>query len=141
MSASLYTPGFGSTIAYAPITSGTVGTYVPIAQSIDISSPMPEVGSIKVTNNSSPSNSHEYGPGLVEPGALEWDVVYVKTTFETIYAFLGNGLIYSFQETFPDGATCTVTGFWQKLGIEGKTEDDAIKGKMAIKCCTKAIWA
>lgn len=140
MSASLYTQGFGSTISYAPITSGTIGTYVPIAQTIDLESPSPEVGDIKITNNQSPGNSHEYGPGLIEPGALEWQVVYVKSTFETIYAFLGNGLIYSFKETFPDGATCTTTGYWKKLDVKTKTEDAAIMGTMGIKCCTPAVW-
>jgi hypothetical protein len=145
--ASQYTVGFGSYISYATETVGlgtsssSTGSYTKIAQTIDLNSPMPEVGDIKITNNDSPNNTHEYAPGLIEPGTLEWEVVYVKSTFETIYAFLGNNSIYSFQETFSDGSVCTFSGYWKTLGVEGKTEDDALKGKMSIKLTSKPVWS
>jgi hypothetical protein len=142
--ASHYVIGFGSQIAYATITSGTVGTYAIVAQTLDISSPMPEVGDIKITNNSSPNNTHEYGVGgLIEPGDTEYEVVYYKTGHETLLNMCGNGVLYSWQETFTDtpASVCTFPGYIKSAGVEGKTEDDALKGKIKIKLTGAPIWS
>jgi hypothetical protein len=147
MSASVYTLGFGSFISYATITAGTPGTYTKITQTRDVNSPMSEVGDVKVTNNDSPNNCHEYAPGLIEPGDIEWDCVFTKTQFETVSAFLGNGIVYSFKETFPvDSAagtapTCTFPGYFKSIGVESKTEDEAVIAKFKVKLTGLPVWA
>lgn len=139
--ASQFVKGFGSSIAYATITAGVVGTYTKVVQTVDVSSPMPEVGDIKVTNNDSPNNTHEYAPGIVEPGDVEYQCVYYKSGHETLLGFVGNGIIYSWQETFADGSTCTFPGYLKSAGVEGKTEDDALKGKLKVKLTGAPVWA
>jgi hypothetical protein len=140
MPASIYTPGYGSTLAYAVITGGSPGAYNHIGQSVDLGGPSPEVGDIKVTNNDSPNNTHEYGPGMIEPGVIEFELVYESTVLEALYALFGNGIIYSFQETFPDNSYWTFTGYFKKFGTETKTEDDAIKNKISIKVTGKPVF-
>ncbi len=139
--------GFGSNISYGTLnaTTGAIGTYLLIAQSIDINTPIPEVGDIKLTNNSSPTGgnpagAHEYAPGMTEPGDVEWDVVYVKAKHEAVNALVGNGLLYSFQEAFPDGTIYTFPGYFKSAGIEGKTEDGALMGKMKAKAASPGAW-
>lgn len=140
-SASQFVKGFGSQISYATITAGVAGTYTKVAQTVDLDSPTPEVGDIKITNNDSPNNSHEYAPGLIEPGDMDFEVVYVKTMHETVLNMVGDGNIYSFQETFADSSTCTFTGYWKSAGVTGKTEDSALSGKLKIKLASKPVWA
>ena len=134
--------GFGSQIAYATITSGNAGSYTMVAQTQDISSPEMEVGDVKTTNNSSPNNSHEYRPGLTEPGEVEFDVVYFKTGHQTLLGMCGNGIIYAWQETFSDtpASICTFPGYVKSSKVEGKTEDDALKGKLKIKLTGPCVW-
>lgn len=141
MSASNYTLGYGSTISIAPIAGGTVGSYVAIAQTVDLNSPASEVGDVNITNNDSPNNTKESVPGMIEPGDLEFEVVYVKAQFQTLAGYRGDGNIYSFKETFPDGAVCVFPGYIKKLSLEGKTEDDALKGKITIKLNGKEVWS
>ena len=140
-----YTSGFGSSILMATTTySGgafTVGTYVKVAQSKDLKSPEPEVGDIKITNNDSPNNSKEYRPGMIEPGETEFDWIYFPSQQATLYATLGDGNIYGWKEVFPDGSNCVWLGYIKKIGIETKTEDEAITGKVTIKAINKMVYS
>lgn len=131
---------FGSTLAYATITSGTVGTYTQIAYTEDLKSPDIEVGDIKITNNSSPDNTHEYMPGLIEGGTVEHDIVYTTSVAATLYGLCDATTIYSWQETYPDGATFVWTGYVKGFGIEGKTDDGDLKNKMKVKVCSKPVF-
>lgn len=133
-------PGFGSTISYS---NASNGTFTKIGQSVDLESPTTEVGDIKTTNNDSPGNSHEYlaGGGLIEPGEVEFEVVYFKSLHSTIMALAGNGLNYFFKEVFPDGTISTFPGYFKSVGIATKTEDQAMKGKFKIKLTTTAAYS
>ena len=142
MSASQSVIGFGSTIKYAAITGGTPGSYTKVMQTVDISSPTPEVGDVKVTNNDSPNNSHEYAVGgLIEPGQVDWEVVFFASEHLTLLQMNGDGIIRSWQELFPDGTTCTFPGYVKSAGVEGKTENEALKGKVTVKITGPVVWA
>jgi hypothetical protein len=140
MSASQYTPGFGSKVFYAPSVSGAAGTYVEISQTRDIKGPDSDVGDIKVTNNSSPNNTREYGPGLIEPGTIGWEVVYKDTAYTTLMTMLGDGAIYWWKEVFTDGSTIVGPGYLKKAPLVSKTEDEAIVINVEVKLSGKAVW-
>lgn len=131
---------YGSTLAYATVTSGTVGSYTTIAYTIDLSSPDVEVGDIKITNNSSPNNTHEYMPGMYEGGTTEHELIYTKAQAASLYALMDATTIYSWQETYPDNSTWVWTGYVKKFGTEGKTDDGALTCKMSTKVCTKPVF-
>jgi hypothetical protein len=63
-----FTLGFGSQIYVS--TDGD--TYTLIAQSKDINSPSSEVGTVNITNNSSPNFSEEVAAGLYKPGTIDF---------------------------------------------------------------------
>ena len=127
--ASKYTSGFGSTVSVATNTAGTPGTYALIGQTKDVKGPDSEVGDVKVTNNDSPNNTkEEYGPGMIEPGTMGWELVFSNTIYTTLYGKFGDGNLYFWKETFPDGSTMVAPGFLKKAPITTKTEDEAMMG-------------
>src|SRR4051812_47142549 len=113
------TVGYGSIIAYS--TDGS--SYTTVAQTVDLTGPEPEVGEINITNNDSPANTKEYIPGMIEPGELEFEVVYKKAVCAALYAMFGDGIAYFWKETYPDGSTWVFKGFLKKFGTETETED------------------
>ncbi len=132
------TLGYASQLYHAP--TGTT-TWVKFAASIDLKGPEPEVGDVKITNNDSPGNTHEYKPGMIEPGTQEFDVIYNKTQAAAIYATFGDGNIYDYAEVYPDGAGWTFSGYLKKFGTETKTEDEAIKNQITLKLTTKPVFS
>ena len=140
MSASKYTPGFGSKVEYATNTGGVAGTYNKIGQTRDIKGPDSEVGDIKVTNNDSPDNTKEYGPGMIEPGTIGWDLVFSDTVYNTLYGLFGDGNIYFWKETFTDGSTIVAPGFLKKAPITTKTEDEANVVVVEVRLTGKPVF-
>jgi hypothetical protein len=133
------TLGFGSILAYADTEAGP---YTEVAQTVDLPMPEPEIGDVKITNNDSPNNAHEYlaGGGLEEPGEFEFDVVYKKSECALLYAMKAARENKWWKETFPDGSYCKFPGYIKKLGGETKTEDDAIHNTITIKLTTAATY-
>jgi hypothetical protein len=131
---------FGSILYYAPIVSGAPGTWVEIAYTEDLKTPDIEVGDIKITNNQSPNNTHEYMPGLIEGGTVEYDIVYTSSVAGTLYGLLDAATTYAWQEVYPDGAAMVWFGYVKGFGIEGKTEDGDLKNKMKVKVCSKPTF-
>ena len=127
------TAGFGSILAHS--TDGT--TYTAIAQTVDLSGPEPEVGDINITNNDSPARTMEYIPGMIEPGEQEFEVIYKKDVCAALYAMFGDGIIYFWRETYPDGSKWEYKGFLNKFGTEAPTEDEAIRNTIGLKLTTK----
>jgi hypothetical protein len=139
MPASTFTLGFGSIISVA---TTFAGTYAVVAQSRDLNSPESEVAKVKITNNSSPSNSQEYAAGLIDPGDVEFEWVYSKTQQATLYGYWSAtpSTTLFWKEIFPDGSGYTFTGFITKISLETKTENEAITGKVSIALTTSAIF-
>lgn len=133
------TLGYGSQLYYRA--TGGSGTWTKFAQTVDLKGPEPEVGDVKITNNDSPNNTHEYKPGMLEPGTQDFDIVYDKTQCATLYALLGNGTLYDFAEVYPDSAGWTYTGYVKKFATETKTEDEAIKNTVTLKLTTKPVFS
>lgn len=140
MSASVYTVGYGSILSYATLTAGVAGSYTAIAQTVDLTGPDPEVGDINVTNNDSPANTKEHAPGMIEPGTMDFELIYKKAVTTTLYGMFGDGNVYGFKETYPDGSTWVFQGYLSKFGMETKTEDQAIKNKITIKLTNKPAF-
>lgn len=132
------TLGFGSQL-YFKASADT--NFVKIAQTIDLAGPEPEIGDVKVTNNDSPDNTHEYVPGMIEPGTQDYEIVYTKAQCASLYDTFGDGVIYDFAEKYPDGAGWTFKGYLKKFGTESKTEDDAMKNSITIKLCSKPVFS
>lgn len=124
------TVGFGSIIKC----DGT-----KVAQSVDLPMPEPETGDVKFTNNDSPDNTHEYMPGLIEPGEFEFDVVYAADGYNSIYAKQMARTTHNWSEVFPDGSGWTFRGYVKKCTGEAPTEDEAIKGTFTIKVTGKPV--
>ncbi len=135
------TLGFGSQI-YKKASGDT--DFVKIAQSKDLKSPESEVAKVKITNNDSPTSpgpSQEYIPGMIDPGDMEFDWVYVKAQQKILYAHWAGRDIVQFKEVFPDGSGYTFGGFITKVTNESKTEDEAISGKVSIALTAAAQFS
>lgn len=130
------TVGYGSTLAFSLL--GT--TYTDIAQTVDLTGPEPEVGEVGITNNDSPDNTKEYIPGMIEPGEIEFEVVYTKTQAAALYALFGDGNVYFWRETYPDGSKWEFKGFLNAFGTEAPTEDEAIRNTVGIKVTNKPTF-
>jgi hypothetical protein len=138
-----YVVGFGSIIAQS---NASGGTYVKVAQSIDLDTPDTEIGKLKITNNDSPTGgnpagAHEYAPGMTDPGALEFQVVFAKGQHEALMQEQGNGFIYWWKETFPDGTVCNFPAYLAGCKITGKTEDEAVMGHIKLQLTGPALWS
>jgi hypothetical protein len=132
-----YVLGYNSHVYYS--TNGT--SYTKIGQSRDVQSPNPEVGEVNLTNNDSPNNTKEYAPGMIEPGELEFELVYKASATTTLYGLLGDGNIYHWAEKFADGSGFTCKGFIKSFGVETATEDEANITKVTIKLTEKPVFA
>ncbi|HEV7299256.1 MAG TPA: phage tail tube protein [Tepidisphaeraceae bacterium] len=130
------TKAYGSKIAV----SATDASYVDIAQTVDLAGPSPEVGEISITNNDSPDNCKEYLPGMIEPGELEFEIVYEKEQCADLYAMFGDDIVYFWRETYPDGSTWKFKGFLKSFGTEGETEDGALTNTISIKLTSKPVY-
>jgi hypothetical protein len=129
---STFTIGFGSILKSSP--DGT--TYAEMAQTVDLDSPETEVGKVKITNNDSPNNSQEYRPGIQDPQAADYKVVYKSATFATLETARLAGTILYWKEIFPDGSGLTWQGYVVKNKITGKTENEALMGEFTVQPIT-----
>ena len=130
------TPGYGAQLGY-----GTDGnSYTSILQTVDLGGPEPEVGAVGITNNDSPDNTKEYMPGMVEPGEMEFEVVYKKSVCAAVYALHGDGVTYFWKLTYPDGSHWTFKGFVTTFGTEAPTEEGAMKNTVGIKLTNKPVY-
>lgn len=132
------TKAYGASLSYAPVFGSSY--YVPIAQTVDLGGPQPEVGEIKITNNDSPNNTQEYIPGLIEPGDYEFQIIYEKNACSTIYSLMDAETIYEWRVTFPDGAKWEFDGFVKGFGTEGQTDDGVLTTTMSIKVTGKPVF-
>ena len=131
------TKAYGSVIAYSTTENGT---YTDIAQSVDLGGPSPEVGDVGITNNDSPDNTKEYMPGMIEPGELEFQLVYKKDQCATLYGMFGDDVVYWWKETYPDGSSWKFAGYIKGFGTEGETEDGALMNNVTIKLTSKPAF-
>jgi hypothetical protein len=143
---SSFTQGYGSSISYAATTYSAgvysvSGSYTKIAQSMDLQSPEDEVGDIKITNNDSPNNSQEYRPGMLDPGEMDFELIYTPAEHLTLHTICGDGNVYAFKEIFADGSNFVWFGWVKKIGVETKTENEAVKSKVTIRTATKPVFA
>jgi hypothetical protein len=133
-----FTLGFGSQIYVS--TDGD--TYTLIAQSKDLNSPSSEVGTVNITNNSSPNFSEEVAAGLYKPGTIDFEWIYTPTQQATLYGYWNSAPSQTlfFKEIFTDASGWTFSGFLTKIENETKTENEAIMGKVSVQLTVKAVY-
>lgn len=119
--------GYGTTIGYAT-TSG--GSYTLLAEVTKIAEPDVAVNPIKMTHLTSPNTTHEYIPGMIEPGELKLEVNFTKAQ-RAIY-FTQLRVVQFFKITTIDGSTTIYPGFIMGFGGEIPT-DDGVKGTLMMK--------
>lgn len=124
------TKAYGSQLYYK---GPSDGDWVKIAQTRDLSSPSPEKGDINITNNDSPDNTKEYRPGMVEPGDLEFELIYEKSQQAELLGLMDDDAIYEFAIEYPDGAGWEFVGYVKGFGTEGETEDGVLVTTCTIK--------
>jgi len=132
------TVGYGSTLSWSTTIGGS---YTPVAQTRDLSSPEATIGKINLTNNDSPNNTKEYKPGMIDPGESDFKVVYKKDQYAVLYAKFGDGIIYYWKEVFPDGSNIIWPGYLSKCKVTGETEDKELIGEMAIQAAGAIVHA
>jgi hypothetical protein len=133
------TKAYGSIIAWSTTENGS---YTAVAQSKDLAGPSPEIGDIDMTNNDSPNNTKEYYPGggLIEPGELEFQLIYEKGQCDDLYTTFGDGIGYWYRETFPDGSQWKFPGYIKGFGTEGETDDGLFENNITLKLTGKPVF-
>jgi hypothetical protein len=108
---------YGSTIGIGVVASGT---YVTIAEVVDINAPDIKIASTKVTHLTSANAFQEKIPGLGDGGEIQLKLNFVKAGFATIYGYLR--VLKDFLITFADGSTMLATGFINGIKISAPGE-------------------
>ena len=112
---------------------GSPGSYTTIAEVADISGPSMSADSVEFTNHSSPNNTREFKPGLVDPGELTFTCNYIPDdTTQGLTSGLAylikNRVLRSFELHWPDGTIWTfdafVTAYQPKAPIDDKLSLD-----------------
>lgn len=104
------TLGYGTKFSYS---EDGGSTYTEIANVQKIKPPDEEVNDVKKTGLNSPDRTHEYKPGLIEPGLVEITLYFKASVTDTLYGLrLREDL--TFRITYPDGNS---TG--SKLDFDG----------------------
>jgi hypothetical protein len=124
------TVGYGSQLLYSTTEEGS---YSAIAQTVDLAGPEPEIGEVNITNNDSANATKEYLPGMIEPGEMEFEVIYKKDACNTLYTMFSGRTVYWFKLAYPDGSYWIFPGFLNSFGTEAPTEDEAIRNTIGIK--------
>jgi hypothetical protein len=129
------TLGYGSQLYYSA--DGEI--WKKLLQTIDLTGPEPEVGDVKITNNDSPANTHEYKPGMIEPGEQELDSIFTAAQMAILDGMLGDGNIYEFCEVYTDSGPSGwhYAGYVKKIGVTTKTEDEANHAGVTIKLTSR----
>jgi hypothetical protein len=119
--------GYKTTVAGA--TSLTAG----VVEVSNISFPEIAVTDIDVTSFDSPSNFGEHIAGMKDPGVIEMEVNYDKTSLAAMIAAIGLAN-EAWTITLPDTSTYVVQGYIAKA-FGGSTDNTTkIPGVLSIQC-------
>lgn len=127
MAASTAIISYGSTVSV----SATVGgSYVALTEICGISDNA-DVKAIKVTHLLSDSATHEYIPGMIEPGNVMIDFNFTKTQYAAFMTALRTALFFKITDS-DTSVTGPFKGFYTNLSKKN-TEDERINGSVQIK--------
>jgi len=130
--------GKGTTIGYGANGASPPGSYTAFLEVNKVTIPKTSVAKVKVTHFLSANGRHEYKPGWIDSGTLEFDANYISSDRIQVESMLGT--LYWFQLTYPDTHTETCKGFIVDVGGDVPNEDK-ISTKVTIQftgTCTSA---
>lgn len=130
MAASTASKGFGSQLGYG-------ATPTKVGQVRDVSLGGIEWDSIDITSLDSDDGFREFIAGLADAGDIEFDLIFKKTVFTTLYT--KGGVSDSWTWTFSDGSKLVFNGFISSFGIEVPFEEE-ISQKIKIKISGKPVF-
>src|SRR5687767_13178183 len=111
-------PFFGTTLAYGDgATAGLSTNWTPIANIKAIKMPKIEAEDIKTTHTESPDATHEYIPGVLEPGEYEVTFFYDADDAAELFALLR--VQKGFRIIYEDGAGWAFSGYMKGYTEEG----------------------
>ena len=114
--------GYGTTLSGA--TTGSVGSM------LNITGPSETVDDIDVTSMSSTNSRREFISGLIDSGELTFDLIYVKTMYDTIQGDMGTAQVWTM--TLDDGTVVTITGYLKGNNL-GIPHDDKVTQNCTLK--------
>lgn len=123
--------GWRTTLSGA--TSGSVGHI----RSVSLSGI--ETEEVEVTTMSSSDAFREYVTGLSDPGEIQLDIVYTKTSFNTVFNALGDSANEEWTVTFPDSSTFKCSGFLKSVSIDSQM-DEVIEGVAVLRLSGKPTF-
>lgn len=101
--------------------------YTGALQVVDISGPDIDVAEVKVSNNDLVEPWHEKIPGMVDPGTLTFNCIYVKGGLAALAALLPTAAqprpIRYWRVSYPDNSTWICQGFLKRLNTGAPLED------------------
>jgi hypothetical protein len=134
MAASSGVHSYGATLGYGDATN----SFTTLSETVDINFDGLTVNKTKFTHLNSDNATHEYKPGLGDPGSIACTMNYDKTTFNTLVGFYRT--VKYWRITAPDGGKLTVQGFIDKLPVN-VPEDDRITTAFSIALVAKPTFA
>lgn len=135
MSATAGIIGKGTTLGFGVVASGT---YVTIAEVVDVKAPEISVARVDFTNYESPNSTIETLPsGWLEVGDTDVDLTYTHAQKAALDAIIG--VLKDFKITLPNTKTIVFTGFISKAGVEIPLKD-RIKAPYTVSATTKPIY-
>jgi hypothetical protein len=105
------TLGYGTDIAYS--TNLVSPSYTSLAQIEDVTGPDEKIADVRKTALLSPNATHEYRPGLIDPGGCKFKFIFAATNKATIKALFYSRATVLFKITYPDGASVSSTDVFQ----------------------------
>lgn len=99
-----------------------------------------ETEEVEVTTMSSSDAFREYVTGLSDPGEIQLDIVYSKTSFNTVFNALGDSANEEWTVTFPDSSTFKCNGFLKSVSLDSQM-DEVIEGVAILKLSGKPTFA
>lgn len=127
MAASSAVIGYNSGIGESA-TSG--GTYTDLAEVLSIDDGL-DVKPVKVSHLKSDNATHEYAPGMIEPGTINLELNFYKTQYASILSVLRT--VRYWKITTSDGSITALKGFYQKLMKKVADGDDRITATVSMK--------
>lgn len=134
MAASSGVHSYGATLAYGDATN----SFTTLSETVDINFDGLTVNKTKFTHLNSDNATHEYKPGLGDPGSIACTMNYTKTAYNTLVGFYRT--VKYWKITAPDGGNMIVQGFIDKLPIN-VPEDDRLTTAFSIALVAKPTFA
>lgn len=99
------------------------GTFVDIAEVMDVPWPELENSDVEFTNLDSANRTREYKRGLIEPGTLEFSINYTKAEYERLKDLQASGAERSWRILLTDASKLELDGYVKSIGGDGPIDD------------------